>query len=149
LEVAFCTPFVNLQQLADAMLTHRTTHHRWIDCLLVLAIAFAPLRGALSAYQDGCEHASDTVATQMNGLAAAADTVTGHDHSGAAHDCCKQGCDCNDCAGACSLVHATFYLPSPILVFLNTHHTAYEAQSMTFHIGRAFPPLFHPPRVST
>ena len=130
------------------MLTHRTTHHRWIDCLLVLAIAFAPLQGALSAYKDGCEHASNTVAVQADGHAVLADTDTSQDHTGAARHCCEKGCNCHDCAGACSLVHASFYLPSPLLVFSSNHYTAYETQSMTFHIGRAVPPLFRPPRVS-
>lgn len=122
-------------------------HGKPMHWLLMLALAFSPLQGAMAALSSGCDNAANVtidINTRVNNGNAQMDP-------GMQHTCCDQDC-CEDssavCSHGCNLLHAWSVLPAAS-IYLNADLVkTLHAQSIISYIGQTPPTLFRPPRSS-
>jgi hypothetical protein len=128
--------------------SHMTTRlHRFLLLFVVLAVAIAPLRGAIASLsmdaddmQSHCAgmHDSEQASGHMAGMHEPAADKSGHNHQqGCGGDCCDV--TCNACA------HGLIAMAEPITFTTYTHHGPLIKTASRGFTGRTVHPPFRPP----
>lgn len=124
---------------------HNTiTGHSALKWLLVVVLVFAPLQGALTAYDHDC-HADHEAAVD--------DRAGNSTLSVVDSDTTEKQCLCDDCSGqvacdsACNAAPNSVVLISFVPLRVSDLHPLLQAEAMERLVSHCVTPLLHPPKM--
>jgi hypothetical protein len=135
--------FFSRYSTGNPVSTLRHTSYDFLKGLLMMALVFAPIQGALSAPGHPCpaDHHLAMMADNLDDSHHRTDTAS-EEH------CCTQDCVSESCDIACGNVSVMPFLPIFTWIPLTNLYLVFQNYSLDAQTGRVTSPLLHPPQTS-
>ena len=114
-----------------------------LNCLLIMAVVFTPLQGALSGLGNACPADHHTMATGER----ACDNHSANTATTSEKDRCSRDCNDGGCGCVCGLAHGTVFLPTVTQIPLIDRHPVFQVDPLNRKIGHITSPPLHPPQM--